>query len=270
MLIDWFTVGAQALNFLVLVWLLKRFLYGPVLVAIDAREKRLALAMAEAVAQRTAAEQQGRELTDKNSALDAERDRLRAQAVRDADAERERLFAQVRAEAAALRAKEDAALREERARVGRDVEGFVQQEVLATARKALIELASASLEERMVEVFLERLRAMDPDAREALAAAANASAQVLVRSHFDVTEAQRTAIRRALDEGGARPVPLRFETSTDIVCGIELITGGRKVAWNVADYLESFERTLASVIGAGRKSAGGAAPPGVPAAQAAP
>jgi F-type H+-transporting ATPase subunit b len=39
MLIDWFTVGAQAVNFLILVWLLKRFLYRPVLAAVDAREE---------------------------------------------------------------------------------------------------------------------------------------------------------------------------------------------------------------------------------------
>ena len=48
MLIDWFTVGAQALNFLILVWLMKRFLFKPVLDAIDAREKRIAAAIADA------------------------------------------------------------------------------------------------------------------------------------------------------------------------------------------------------------------------------
>ena len=42
MLIDWFTVSAQVVNFLILVWLLKRFLYRPILNAIDAREKRIA------------------------------------------------------------------------------------------------------------------------------------------------------------------------------------------------------------------------------------
>jgi hypothetical protein len=42
MLIDWFTVGAQIVNFLILVWLLKHFLYKPILNAIDAREKRIA------------------------------------------------------------------------------------------------------------------------------------------------------------------------------------------------------------------------------------
>ena len=39
MLIDWFTICAQALNFLILVWLMKRFLYKPILHAIDEREK---------------------------------------------------------------------------------------------------------------------------------------------------------------------------------------------------------------------------------------
>ncbi|MFQ3186924.1 MAG: F-type H+-transporting ATPase subunit b, partial [Marinomonas primoryensis] len=48
MLIDWFTVIAQLINFLVLVWLLKRFLYRPILNAIDAREKRIADELADA------------------------------------------------------------------------------------------------------------------------------------------------------------------------------------------------------------------------------
>ena len=48
MLIDWFTVGAQALNFLILVWLMKRFLYKPILRAIDEREKRIASELADA------------------------------------------------------------------------------------------------------------------------------------------------------------------------------------------------------------------------------
>ena len=48
MLIDWFTVAAQALNFLILVWLMKRFLYKPILNAIDAREKLIAKELADA------------------------------------------------------------------------------------------------------------------------------------------------------------------------------------------------------------------------------
>ena len=58
MLFDWFTFGAQTLNFLVLVWLMKRFLYKPILNAIDAREKRIALALADAALKQTAAQKE--------------------------------------------------------------------------------------------------------------------------------------------------------------------------------------------------------------------
>lgn len=70
MLIDWFTVGAQALNFLILVWLMKRFLYRPVLNAIDAREKRIATQIAEAEAKEAAANQQRDEFQHKNDEFD--------------------------------------------------------------------------------------------------------------------------------------------------------------------------------------------------------
>ncbi len=46
MLIDWFTVVAQAINFLILVWLLQRFLFKPILGAIDEREKGIAAQLA--------------------------------------------------------------------------------------------------------------------------------------------------------------------------------------------------------------------------------
>ena len=60
MLIDWFTVGAQTLNFLILVWLLKRFLYKPILNAIDAREKRIAAELADADVKKAEAEKGAR------------------------------------------------------------------------------------------------------------------------------------------------------------------------------------------------------------------
>lgn len=68
MLFDWFTVGAQVLNFLVLVWLMKRFLYKPVLDAIDAREKRIAQSLADAALKDAAAQKERDEFQAKNAA----------------------------------------------------------------------------------------------------------------------------------------------------------------------------------------------------------
>ncbi|MEQ8493043.1 MAG: F0F1 ATP synthase subunit B, partial [Gammaproteobacteria bacterium] len=71
MLIDWFTVAAQAINFLVLVWLLKRYLYRPILAAVDAREARV-------MARLTEAQLREREAADAAEALAREREALEA------------------------------------------------------------------------------------------------------------------------------------------------------------------------------------------------
>ncbi len=50
---DWFTVVAQIINFLILVALLKRFLYGPIIRAMDRREAEIASRM-DAASDKTA------------------------------------------------------------------------------------------------------------------------------------------------------------------------------------------------------------------------
>ena len=92
MLIDWYTVGAQALNFVILVWLMKRYLYKPILHAIDAREKRIAAELADAAAKETEAHKERDEFQRKSDELDQQRAALLKKATDDANAERQRLF----------------------------------------------------------------------------------------------------------------------------------------------------------------------------------
>src|SRR5689334_11847594 len=102
MLIDWFTVGAQALNFIILVWLMRRFLYKPVLKAIDAREKKIAAELADAAAKEAEAQKQRDEFQQKNEELDQQRAALLKKATEEAGAERHRLFDEARKAADAL------------------------------------------------------------------------------------------------------------------------------------------------------------------------
>ena len=92
MLIDWFTVAAQIVNFLILVWLLKHFLYKPILDAIDAREKRIAAELADADAKRADAGKERTDFENKNKAFDEQRSALLGKATDEAKTERERLI----------------------------------------------------------------------------------------------------------------------------------------------------------------------------------
>src|SRR5208337_4371811 len=111
MLIDWFTVGAQALNFVILVWLMRRFLYKPILRAIDAREKRIAAELADADAKKAEALKERDEFQHKNEEFDQERAALLSKATEEAKAERQRLLDEARKAADALSAKRQETLR---------------------------------------------------------------------------------------------------------------------------------------------------------------
>jgi F-type H+-transporting ATPase subunit b len=249
MLIDWFTVAAQALNFLILVWLLKRFLYKPIVHAIDAREKRIFKELADADAKKAEAQKERDAFRHKNEEFDRQRAAMLAHATDEAKAERRRLLDEARQAADALSAKRQEALINDTHNLNQAVGRRTQQEVFAIARRTLTDLATASLEERLGEVFTRRLREMDGKAKEALGAALKtASEPALVRSAFDLPSQQRETIRNALNETFSAEIQVRFETAPDLVCGIELTTNGQKVAWSIADYLASLEKDVGELL----------------------
>jgi F-type H+-transporting ATPase subunit b len=249
MLNGWFTIVAQAVNFLILVWLLKRFLYKPILQAIDAREKGIATQLAAAVAKEAEAQKKSDDLQHKNEAFDQERTALLAKATDEAKAEGQRLLDQARKDADALRAKRQAALQTEQQHLDQEIIRWTQTQVFAIARKTLADLATASLEERMCEVFVRRLRALTGAAKEELAAALKASTQpVRVRSAFDLPPAQRSAIESAVKETFAPDAHVQFETAPELVGGIEVSTNGQKIAWSIADYMSTLEKSAGELL----------------------
>jgi F-type H+-transporting ATPase subunit b len=248
MLIDWFTVGAQVLNFLILVWLLKHFLYKPILDGIDGREKRIASELADAAAKKAAADKAREEFENKNKALHEQCGAVLAKAAEEAKAERERLLARTREEADGLRTQQANAMRNDQMRLGLEITRLAKEEVFGIARKALADLAAASLEERMAEVFTRRLRELDTQAKEALAAALKTSSEPVVSSTFDMPAAERAAIQNALNETFSAEIRVRFETAPATLCGIELTVNGQKLAWSIAEYLASLEQKVGSLL----------------------
>jgi len=248
-LIDWFTVGAQALNFVVLVWLLKRFLYKPILRAIDAREQRIAAELADAAATQADATKERDEFQRKNEEFDQQREVLLGQATEAAKTEGQRLLDDARQAADVLSDKRQEGLAADARHLNTAIILRTQQEVFSIARKVLADLATADLEVRMAEVFTRRLREMDDDAKEDLGRALKtASDPGVVRSTFEMPAAERASVQNALNETFSAEIRLRFETAPDLVSGIELTANGHKVGWSIADYLASLERGVVELL----------------------
>jgi F-type H+-transporting ATPase subunit b len=249
MLFDWFTALAQLVNFVILIWLLERFLYRPILDAIDAREARVAKELADAAAKQVEALAERNEFQRKNEQFDQQRAALMNQATNDASTERQRLFEEARKAAEAVGARRMEALRTDGQRLNRTITRRAQQEVFAIAEKVLKDLASSNLQERAVAVFLNRIRGLDGQSKELLSQAIQSSTEpLLIRSAFELSSESQAQLESAIREIFQSQAPIRFETAPELISGLELRSNGQQLDWSIADYLEALQASVGELF----------------------
>mgnify|MGYP006285125513 CR=1 FL=1 len=242
MQIDWFTFGAQIVNFLILVGLLKRFLYGPILEAMDAREDRISSRLTEARQEREEAKAEKEKYQSLQEDLEEARQQALAEAEQEAQQRRQELLHEAREEVSHLEREWRAALERERESFLRELSERAVKETIAVARRALRDLANADLEEQAVEVFLQRLRTLEDDQRGALTdALRTGDGTPVVHSAFELTDPHKTQIREQLNEQIGAISDLSFDSDAEVGFGVELRIGERKVAWSLDSYLDDLK-----------------------------
>jgi F-type H+-transporting ATPase subunit b len=248
--IDGFTFVAQILNFLLLVGLLHRFLYRPMLAAVDRREDAIRSHLHDAEREREEARKEAERYKGLQDELEEKRAMLMGEAEKEAGARLEELHKEAHEEVEQVREAWRESLRRQhedflellRARMGRQLfEGM---------RKALGELADVDLEERVVQVFLNRLEGLAGAEREHLKGALReADGRVRVRSAFPLSEERREEIVAALRPWRAeREVDAHFEVAPELAVGVELLVADRRVAWSAASYLRELEAEAVGLL----------------------
>jgi F-type H+-transporting ATPase subunit b len=249
MQVDWFTVVAQIVNFLVLVGLLHRFLYKPIIRAMDAREERIAERLREAEEREQEADQEARAHREKREELERQRDDVLAQAKDQAAKERREMIEDARREVDELQSRWRASLRDQRQSFLSNTRQQAGEQICAVARRVLRDLASERLEAHIVQVFLDRIREMDDQARGEMAEAIQDSEESFtVVTSFDLPDDVRRKVEGTLGDLLADASAVDYARSSDLVCGIELRTGGRKIAWSVDEYLDALSDSLAEAL----------------------
>ncbi len=170
MRIDWWTLGLQAVNFLVLVGLLWRFLYRPVARTIAHRKEETDKALAGVAPALARAEQMRQKYEAERAAWPAERERLLAEARAQIDAERKQRLDQAHKEADAFAVAARQKLGEERAATLAHLRGRTVELGLDVATRLLEEAASPAVAELLLGRLSERLAALPKSELSALRA----------------------------------------------------------------------------------------------------
>jgi F-type H+-transporting ATPase subunit b len=248
-IIEWFTIIAQIINFLILLLLMRRFLYRPILNAMDEREAKITMRLREAqenIQEAKEAEAKYKGLKDE---LEGKRESLITSARQEAEEKRLALLREARQEVERAQAAWNRAVRQEKEALMQDLNLRASHQMIEIARRALADLANKDLEEQIIRVFLERLKNIDPSQKADLSGALQSDKEdLLIRTAFELDTAQKDRIREAVWETAGRDGTLRFEVAQNLLGGIELKTKEQKISWSLGSYLQTLEESLAEAL----------------------
>jgi F-type H+-transporting ATPase subunit b len=250
MLIDWFTVIAQIINFLILLFLLHRFLYKPILKTIDKRQDQMQARWDAAEAEQEKARAEAAKHRQAQRELDDKQDQILADARAEAEETRHAELQQVREELAQKRREWRDALENEQQSIMANLREQFGQQVVDMVRKVLQDLANADLEQQTVNVFQKQLQDLDEETRQSIADSfTNQHQPVTVETGLELPQESQDDLRQALQEANLlNGQAVNFDVSPDLLFGIRLHNQAYDLAWDAEDYLQDLERAVKQEI----------------------
>lgn len=247
MLIDWFTVAAQAINFLVLVALLKWLLYDRIIKAMDQRQADIADRFALAEEEKQTAIQEREGLSKDRQELEKSRERRISEAREQAQEEKNRMLEKARNEVEKNANSWRQALEREKSELARRLAFVAAGQVMEVGRRALSNLTGKGHLGDSVDVFLERLASMDKENKKKVSDTIGANT-VTITSSQELSSADRSRLTRTVHNFLAQENDVKYAIDPELVLGLELSSQGMRLAWNARDYLESIERAILDVL----------------------
>lgn len=243
--INWLTFFAQIVNFLILVVVLQRFLYNPIIRAMDRREQKISDRIQAAEKQKQEAQAEAERYRQMQQEFTAEREAMFSQLKAEVEETRKALMENMREEVdntsrrwqEGIKRQQDAFMLELRHRASVQVQSAI--------RRALIDLANVDLEQQMIEVFIERIENLNECA---IASLNHNSNPIVVCSSFEIQDERKPKIIQAVRDKIPSHINLEFATEPDLICGIELRASGYKLAWSMESYLDTLEESLSAIF----------------------
>ena len=246
--IDWFVFFAQIVNFLILVWLLKKFLYGRIIEAIDAREAKITATFEEAENSRGEAREAAEHSAKKLQALNEDYEAMMNRARTDAEAHRKELMDKAREEIDRIQARWVETVNAEREAFLQDLRRLAGVQIYAIARQVLKDLAGEDLEGRIADVLAYRIEHLDEEEKTKFRASMTEGHKVVVQSAYEIPPGARSKLGEAIRRYIETDVEIDYELSPEVMTGFELKTDGHKIAWSVNDYLNTLEENFIQAL----------------------
>jgi len=239
--LNWSTFILEIINFLVLVWILKRFLYKPVLEIIARRQASIDKTLADAKQLHDDAESLQQQYEGRLADWDQERKQAREKLAEELHADRARKLEELKA--ALEQERERAAVAEQRrlsdAQLEMEDTALAQGAQLAT--QLLAQAAGPEVESRLVQLAIDELSKLTKEKLAALRSSyGQISEGITVSSAYPMPDDQRHQLQKVLNNVVGKDTPLKFEQDSKLLAGVRINIGAWQLAANLRDELKGF------------------------------
>ncbi|MFW6160308.1 MAG: hypothetical protein ACOC57_04115, partial [Acidobacteriota bacterium] len=243
MKVDLFTLVAQIVNFLILVFLLRHFLYKRIIKTMDEREQDIASRYQEAEDKKKEAQEKEESLQKMKDEFRDKRQKMLEEVSREAEEKRRQLEEEKRKEVEELELKWKKSLNKQEEDFLAELRTRVKKEVFEIVRKVLQDMADKELEEAVIETFLRKVNGINDEVKKTLAEDIRQSGkETKIRSSFEIPDDYKRKIKKLIQDLSGKKIIPQFQEGGDFISGIELWSKGKKIAWTLNNYLHDLER----------------------------
>jgi F-type H+-transporting ATPase subunit b len=241
--LNWTTVILEMVNFLVLVWILKRFLYRPVLQVIEQRRARIQTSLDEARERQQQADALRRQYEGRLADWQAEKQGAREALQQETEHQRKQALQALEASLAEAREKDQVV--EQRRQ--QELEQHMAREALELgarfASRLLQGLAGPELEARILDLLGSELAQMSAPQRKSLQRALQLSQPIRVESAHPLNDQQRQVLVRSLRQLLGDGLDCSFHEQPALIAGLRMSVGDWLLEANLRDELRAFVDT---------------------------
>jgi F-type H+-transporting ATPase subunit b len=249
MQIDWFTLIAQIVNFVILVILLKYLLYDRITRAMDEREESIGARFSEAEEKKQKAEDEAESYLRKKKELEEVKGQVLSRAKKDADQQRKKFIEKAREEVDESRARWYSAIQRQKVSFLSELRERAGEQVYKVVRRALKDLADNDLEKKMIDTFIRRIEKVRQNEHSTIEdLAGGVLREINVHTSFEIDHQLKKRLASTLRDYGDDRIQINFHKSSDLVCGIELRAGGKRITWSLNSYIDGLEEKMSEEL----------------------
>ncbi len=243
--INWSTVFFQIINFWIIVWILKKYLFKPVLSSMDKREKLIQSRLKEAEDTKKKAEKEKENLLNKMASLEQSKSNILADAYKKADVEYAMLIKSFNAEMEGKRKAFEEQIVLEREFLRNSIKDLAGQTILKTLSDALQNLANTDVEKAVLNNFILKIKSKNIEKLNELKKYYQKNKKLSIYTSFDLDLKTKHLISDNIKEIlNEKNVKISFEQHQDIICGIEIVCPPMLISYGVNTYISEFKQNL--------------------------